>query len=452
MHAQSFQYVLPITLPFGSSSSAKSTVISNDNNSISREDRAFHDWYRFVLSFPPHLVSDYIRDFELDDRSTLLDPFCGTGTTLVEARLHRINAIGLEANPFPYFASSVKTNWDINPDELTAFAADVSENTYAELRNQGIDDRALTVMPDVRLLTLDERAMQALIKDSISPLPLHKSLVLLQQINRYRGASVHKYGILALGNALVTSIGNLRFGPEVGIGKIKKDAPVVAAWKHDIKKMINDLTEVFGRTYPQTSVYLTDAREPGNTLKEQSIDAIITSPPYPNEKDYTRATRLESVVLGFFENMAQLREFKKTLLRSNTRGVYTADNDDAWVTDVQDIQRLAAAIESRRIELGKTSGFEKLYARVTQLYFGGLARHFHELTKILKPGAKLAYVVGDQASYLKIMIRTGQLLAQIAERQGYQVERIDLFRTRFATATQSELREEVVVLRWPGIK
>ena len=438
MHAPSLQSVLPITLPFGSSSSAKSTVISNDNNSISREDRAFHDWYRFVLSYPPHLVSDYIRDFGLDERSTLLDPFCGTGTTLVEAKLHGINAVGLEANPFPYFASSVKTNWDINPDELAEFAADVSENTYAELRNQGIDDRALTVMPDVRLLTLDERAMQALIKDSISPLPLHKSLVLLQQINRYRGTSVHKYGILALGSALVTKIGNLRFGPEVGIGKIKK--------------MIDDLTVVFGRTYPQTGVYLTDAREPGNALKEQSIDAIITSPPYPNEKDYTRATRLESVVLGFFENMAHLREFKKTLLRSNTRGVYTSDNDDAWVADVQDIQRLAAAIESRRIELGKTSGFEKLYARVTQLYFGGMARHFHELTKILKPGAKLAYVVGDQASYLKIMIRTGQLLAQIAERQGYQVERIDLFRTRFATATQSELREEVVVLRWPGTK
>lgn len=439
VQARSVQYSFPLTLSSTNRLSNETLdVISNDNNSISREDRAFHDWYRFVLSYPPHLVSDYIRDFGLDDRSTLLDSFCGTGTTLVEAKLHGINAVGLEANPFPYFASSVKTNWDINPDELTAFAADVSENTYAELRNQGIDDRALTVMPDVRLLTLDERAMQALIKDSISPLPLHKSLVLLQQINRYRGTSVHKYGILALGSALVTKIGNLRFGPEVGIGKIKK--------------MIDDLTVVFGRTYPQTSVYLTDAREPGNTLKEQSIDAIITSPPYPNEKDYTRATRLESVVLGFFENMAHLREFKKTLLRSNTRGVYTSDNDDAWVADVQDIQRLAAAIESRRIELGKTSGFEKLYARVTQLYFGGMARHFHELTKILKPGAKLAYVVGDQASYLKIMIRTGQLLAQIAERQGYQVERIDLFRTRFATATQSELREEVVVLRWPGTK
>jgi hypothetical protein len=139
-------------------------------------------------------------------------------------------------------------------------------------------------------------------------------------------------------------------------------------------------------------------------------------------------------------------------LRSNTRGVYKADEDDRWIADHTEIQRLAKAIERRRLELGKTSGFERLYARVTKLYFGGMARHLSTLCSVLRPGARLAYVVGDQASYLQVMIRTGQILADIAERAGYQVERIDLFRTRFATATQTELREEMVVLRWPGVK
>ncbi|MBN1936139.1 MAG: DNA methyltransferase, partial [Anaerolineae bacterium] len=148
--------------------------------------------------------------------------------------------------------------------------------------------------------------------------------------------------------------------------------------------------------------------------------------------------------------MSQLRDFKKTLLRSNTRGVYKADDDDQWVADIPEIQRLATDIEARRVELGKTSGFEKMYARVTRLYFGGMARHLAELAHVLKPGARLAYVVGDQASYLQVMIRTGQILAHIAEKLGYRVERIDLFRTRFATATASELREEVLVLSWPG--
>jgi hypothetical protein len=64
----------------------------------------------------------------------------------------------------------------------------------------------------------------------------------------------------------------------------------------------------------------------------------------------------------------------------------------------------------------------------------------------------LAYVVGDQASYFRVMIRTGQLLADIAKSLGYQVVDIDLFRSRLATATKEQLREEVVVLHWPDNK
>jgi len=79
-----------------------------------------------------------------------------------------------------------------------------------------------------------------------------------------------------------------------------------------------------------------------------------------------------------------------------------------------------------------------------------MARHLAELRPVLRPGAKLAYVVGDQASYLRVLIRTGQLLAEVAEDLGYRVDRIDLFRTRAATATKTELREEVVVLEWMG--
>jgi hypothetical protein len=48
------------------------------------------------------------------------------------------------------------------------------------------------------------------------------------------------------------------------------------------------------------------------------------------------------------------------------------------------------------------------------------------------------------------MIRTGTLLGEIAEKLGYKVENIDLFRTRIATATKAQMREEVLVLRWPG--
>jgi tRNA G10 N-methylase Trm11 len=436
-------------LPLLQFSELEVTKPDGQENIIKPQDRAFHRWYRFVLSFPPHLVRDYLDDFGLTSGNVILDPFCGTGTTIVEAKLNGIAGIGLEANPFPRFASQVKIDWRIDPDELLENALEIAEAAYQSLSAQGIDDRMLTCEPGIELRNLPSHSERALIKNSISPLPLHKTLVLLDLLKAQVNLPFYKYELLALGSALVNSIGNLRFGPEVGVGKIKKDMPVVAAWLAEVRKMVADLHLVTETDFPKSIVHLADARELHRFISPNSVDAVITSPPYPNEKDYTRTTRLESVVLEFFEDMSHLRKLKKTLIRSNTRGVYKADDDDKWIADNAEIQRLADEIERRRLELGKTSGFEKLYPRVTKLYFGGMARHLSELSSVLRPGAMLAYVVGDQASYLRVMIRTGQILADIAEKLGYKVERIDLFRTRFATATQSELREEVVILRWP---
>ena len=111
---------------------------------------------------------------------------------------------------------------------------------------------------------------------------------------------------------------------------------------------------------------------------------------------------------------------------------------------------LAAEIEARRLDLGKTSGFEKNYHKVVLHYFGGMARHLEALRPKLRDGARLGYVVGDQASFFRVLIRTGELLAEVAEPLGYEVESLDLFRTRLATATRAQLREEVLVLRWRG--
>lgn len=420
-------------------------------NTVDQNDKPFHDWYRFVLSYPPHLVRDYMRRFRLAAGAVLLDPFCGTGTTVVEAKLNGIQGIGLEANPFPHFAAATKLNWDVDPDLLVSAAYQIGADVRKALLQEEIDDNDLLLLhhrPALRDIPAD--AKKLLIQDSISPVPLHKSLVLLDLLHRHADQPYYNHALLAFGKALVTSISNLRFGPEVGVGKRKQDVPVVPCWLAQVERMAADLRRVQGRSYPPAAVHLADARQPRNVLAPESVDAVITSPPYPNEKDYTRTTRLESVLLGFYDTKSELRGFKQGLIRSNTRGIYKHDNDDRWVEGNAEIQRIAAEIEARRIQLGKTSGFERLYARTTKLYFGGMARHLAELSKVLRPGAQLAYVVGDQASYLRVMIRTGELLAGVAADLGYEVIGIDLFRTRYATATQTDLREEVVVLRWPG--
>lgn len=426
--------------------------INRYSNKLDPQDRAFHDWYRFVLSFPPHLVHHYLEDFGLGSHQVILDPFCGTGTTLVESKLYRVRGIGLEANPLAHFATSVKVDWAIDPDLLLARAYEIAQSAINLLKSQGIDDSQPfeSHQNQISLQTLAPEATKLLLTHSISPLPLHKTLVLLDCLKQWQKEPYYRHLLLALANALVFKISNLHFGPEVGVGKSKNDVPVVALWLLEIEKMAKDLHLVAGEVYPQVEVHLADARQLRNILQPHSIDAVITSPPYPNEKDYTRTTRLEAVILGFIKNKVELRELKQKLIRSNTRGVYKEDDDDKWIAEHPEINAIAETIEKRRIELGKTSGFERLYGKVTRLYFGGMARHLAELSTALRPGAQLAYVVGDQASYLRVMIRTGELLADIAQTLGYEFVRTDLFRTRFATATKEQLREEVVILRWPG--
>jgi len=86
-----------------------------EDNKLRLEDRAAHDWYRFVLSFPAHLVRTYIDRFGLEQTHKVLDPFCGTGTTLVECKKLGIQSYGIEPNPMASFASRTKADWEIDP-------------------------------------------------------------------------------------------------------------------------------------------------------------------------------------------------------------------------------------------------------------------------------------------------------------------------------------------------
>jgi hypothetical protein len=77
-------------------------VSNGDLNKLYPEDRAVHEWYRFVLSFPPHLVRRYLQRFEMGAHHRLLDPFRGTGTRQILQILepHSVDAV-MTSPPYP---------------------------------------------------------------------------------------------------------------------------------------------------------------------------------------------------------------------------------------------------------------------------------------------------------------------------------------------------------------
>ena len=146
-----------------------------------------HDWYRFILSYPPHLVRQYVEQFGLKAGANVLDPFCGTGTTVVECQKLGLHGIGIEAHPMAHFASTTKIDWSPDPDQLERAAARIAERVLDSLEGDGIIDDPqpnllLETPPRGALRNLPADAAKLLLKDSISPLPLHKTLVLLEYL------------------------------------------------------------------------------------------------------------------------------------------------------------------------------------------------------------------------------------------------------------------------------
>lgn len=421
------------------------------------DNKTVHDWYRFVLSYPDHLVRDLLDHLDVRPGDTVLDPFVGTGTTLIECKKRGVHSIGLDTNPFTAFASRVKTNWDIDLmrfDQRVEIVLNMARPSIFALN--GAYSRQLSfddvlphghVLADGDVITVDDSEIKAVLpKNWIGDRPLQKCLILKHILNSVMQDEITDLCYLALAKTCV-AVSNLGFGPEVYVKRQREDADVFRLFSEQIRKIRHDLHEI-QKVAPigNCSVFHHDARQLSDVVY-QPIPFVISSPPYPNEKDYTRTTRLELILLDFMQNKADLRTIKKKMLRSHTRNIYVADQDSQFVDDIPEIKEVSHQIEQRRIELGKTSGFERLYHRVVTEYFGGMYRVLEQIERCQPKGGKVALVVGDQMSYFRIPIYTARWLSLIACRKlNYREVETLLWRTRKSTVTKMDVEEHILIL------
>jgi hypothetical protein len=433
-------------------------------NSVQKEDLPIHGWYRFVLSFPPHLVRQYIDAFALNGKDVVLDPFCGTGTTLVEAKKMGIPSIGCDAHPFAAMVSRVKTNWDLNIALLNSLFSRILKRAQKMTNEHGLSSLTFDALllqetgTSVNGFHLTEEEERILPTGFLSQRPLQRLLMLRQEIEKQtedQSPEVREFFLVALAHVIAQGAGNFAFGPEIYRTKPKPDYDVLGHFARHTAGMISEIAAVqaAGQSATPSRILAADARELAQLPED--VSAVITSPPYPNEKDYTRTTRVESILLRLMVDKAGLRGIKESLLRSNTRNIFVEDRDGEEVREFASIQKICREIEARRLELNKDSGFERLYHKVVAHYFGGMRRHLRSIRTKLRGKARLAYVVGDQLSFLMIPIATARLLAEVAESEGYKTIGCDLWRERIGTKIRNSrtnqktvrIREEILLLQ-----
>jgi len=465
--SRSIPDVTRLTAPDGGTGPAERTSVparNGGNNALQKEDLSVHGWYRFVLSFPPHLVRRYLTTFELGADDLVLDPFCGTGTTVVEAKKQRVPSLGCDAHPFAALVSRVKTTWDLEAKTLRSVLKRILRQAEVRSSEHGLEALSFeaSLLQDDPLgvtdrLQLTEEEQKLLPTGFLSQRPLRRLLILRDELDRQarpHSPAIHEFFLLALAHVAANGAGNFAFGPEIYRTKPKPDYDVLGHFARHADWMISALVEIQASTAVATpaTVVCTDSRRLDGI--PAGISAVITSPPYPNEKDYTRTTRVESILLRILTSRESLREVKESLLRSNTRNVFADDTDGAEVAEFASIRAVCEAIEKRRIELAKDSGFERLYHKVVSHYFGGMRRHLRALRPKLTRRARLAYVVGDQLSFLMVPVATARLLSEVAAAEGYKAIGCELWRERVGTKVRNSLtqertvriREEILVL------
>lgn len=352
-----------------------------------------YNWFYYKEGFAKELVEKLIEIFDLKEGDTVLDPFCGSGTTLVACRQNNINAIGLDVLPTAVFASKVKiTNY--NPEELRGEAKILFRSKFHKLQWD---------FPKIMRAMINKYALDdiAFFSDIID------------------GLKNKDFFTLALLNASIKVSWAWKDG---GVIKIKRHPtpPLRKLFQRVVYRMIRDVEQQANSA--SVSVMQEDART--MNLPDNSIDAIITSPPYLNNIDYTKLYAIED----FFMKMRHVPSVRSFM------GIREDEEKAQMDMDAESIYAQSASGSS---------------VSATEAYFNDIKESLQEMHRVCKPGAHVAIVVGN--AYLGREVESDFIISHMAGEIGFEVEKIYVLNKRFALENRTEkkgvLRESLIILK-----
>lgn len=234
-----------------------------------------HTFHSYPARFIPQIPLTFIKLFT-KEKETVLDPMCGCGTTLVEAFLNNRNSIGNDFNPLAALITKVKTTL-IDDNEFRYFNKKLAVmKRYLDLDYRRVDE-SINNLPNRKVSKIFNRVI-------ISKLESIRETLL--EVKEEGHNDLFDLGRVALSSTIWSLVENGN-GIDVGDLFLKK----VKSMQRELNNMRKIITEP-----PEVKVICGDARK--LEVETNSVDLIVTSPPYVNALDYYRVHMYNMLWLG----------------------------------------------------------------------------------------------------------------------------------------------------------
>ena len=379
-----------------------------------------HRWFRYSAGFSAEWVEQEIRVYiEGGNKDVkVLDPFAGSGTTLLAAEAVQARAVGFEPHPFIYRVAKAKLSWDVDVNRLRL--------AYREITNKAMEMLAETERLNIPLLG------KCFTNDSLSKLDALKDAFLSQFNDGRPENEIIWLGITSIIRACSTA-GTAQWQYVLPNKKKAKVLDPLEAFVSKMNQMIKDVNYAKQRNWlSESSVIKTDARRPEYS-SDDLFDFVITSPPYPNNYDYADATRLEMTFWGEIEGWSELHSsVRKYLLRScsqhSAKEKLQLDSllqEDVLEPIIDELSDSCRALEKIRL----TKGGKKTYHTMVAAYFIDLGRVFYALRRLCKQGCRMCFVIGDSAPY-GVYLPVDKWLGELALAAGFRSYSFEKIRDR----------------------
>ncbi len=382
-------------------------------------DYPIHRWFRLTPSFSPELVMDILAHWDLPDGVSVLDPFCGVGTTPLVCQERGLPSYAVELNPLLHFVARVKTTPYSEPDELPEFARGV-----LSLAREHLDP--MLPMDAETFLTTYHRAIPR-IRNVTKwwSLPVLKKIVALRLALTTSSLPARVADLLNLAAvSILIEVSNARHHhPSLSFAKVpRKDAPVFERFEEQTAVIRDDLSH-FPHPRPEANVLLGNSKDLAKVLPQgYRCSAVITSPPYPNRYSYARETRPQMFYLGLVNSGREVGQLEIEAIGGTWGKATSILKQDVHYRSAT----VARALRGIPERIGQHNPLMRNYVIK---YFNDIEEHVVSLTPFLRPGARLAYVIGNSQFY-GIPLPSDEILADIFEAHGLRVHSLERMRRR----------------------